>query len=162
MKKSQTPRVQHLPTMIAGCFPVSLVTNDRMTDRMKMDPDLVRSSCEDLAKHESPPARFLDDFEPRLGRSPAFDNSHFLTVNRVATDRFYDIACRTQRIFRRTTPDKISEPCVRRTDCSTADVPGRAWQPPGTRWSLCRVDAQPLAEARRRCHLSFWHDEAAR
>src|ERR1700730_166688 len=77
MKKSQTPCVQHLSATFAGCFPVHLIANDGITDRMEMDPNLVGSSGEDLAKDEGPTARFLDDFELYLSRPPTVDNSHF-------------------------------------------------------------------------------------
>jgi len=92
MKKSQTPCVQHLSATFAGCFPVHLIANDGITDRMEMDPNLVGSSGEDLAKDEGPTARFLDDFELCLSRPPTVDNSHFLTVHGMTANRLYDFA----------------------------------------------------------------------
>jgi hypothetical protein len=92
MKKSQAPRVQHLSTTIAGFFPVHLIANDGMTDRLEMDPNLVGSSREDLAKDEGPTARLLDDFEPCASRSPTADNSHFLTVHGMTANRLYNFA----------------------------------------------------------------------
>ncbi len=94
MEKSQTPCVQHLSTTVAGCFPVHLIANDGMTDRLKMDPNLVGSSGENLAKDEGPTARFLDNFEPCLSRPPTIDNSHFLTVHGMTANRLYNFAGR--------------------------------------------------------------------
>src|SRR5271166_3922644 len=82
MKKSQTPCVQHLSTTVARCFPVHLIANDGMTDRLEMDPNLVGSSGENLAKDEGPRARFLDNFE------------HFLTVHGMTANRLCTFAGR--------------------------------------------------------------------
>jgi hypothetical protein len=86
--------VQHLSTTIAGCFPVHLIANDGMTDRLKMDPNLVGSSGENLAKDEGPTERFLDNFEPCLSRPPTINNSHFLTVHGMTANRLYNLAGR--------------------------------------------------------------------
>src|SRR5260370_18054516 len=94
MKKSETPCVQHLSTTVAGRFPVHLITNDGMTDRLEMDPNLVGSSGEDLAKDEGPTARLLDDFELRPSRPPTIDPSHFLTVHGMTANRLYNFAGR--------------------------------------------------------------------
>ena len=65
-----------------------------MTDRLEMDPNLVGSSGENLAKDEGPRARFLDNFEPCLSRPPTIDNSHFLTVHGMTANRLYNFAGR--------------------------------------------------------------------
>ena len=86
--------MQHLSTTIAGSFPVHLIANDGMTDRLEMDPNLVGSSREDLAKDEGPTARLLDDFELCASRSPPVDNSHFLTVHGMTANRLCNFAAR--------------------------------------------------------------------
>jgi len=65
-----------------------------MTDRLKMDPNLVGSSGENLAKDEGPTERFLDNFEPCLSRPPTINNSHFLTVHGMTANRLYNFASR--------------------------------------------------------------------
>jgi hypothetical protein len=98
MKKTQTPRVQHLPLIFARCFSVRLVPKNRVSDGMKMNTNLMRSSRKDLAKNEGPPACFLDDIEPCVSGPAMLDDSHFLTMHRMAANRFYNF------------PGKIREP----------------------------------------------------
>ncbi len=59
---------------------------------MKMNPNLVGSSRENLAKYEGPTARFLDDFELCLSRPSAVDNSHFLTMHGMTANWPYNFA----------------------------------------------------------------------
>ena len=65
-----------------------------MPDRMEVDPNLVGSSCINLAKNQSPLDSLLDDLEPGVGGSAAFDDSHFLTMHWMAGDRLDNFACR--------------------------------------------------------------------
>jgi hypothetical protein len=65
-----------------------------MTDRLEMDPDLVSSSGEDLAKDQGPTTRFLNDFELSLSWPPTIDNSHFLTVHGMTANRLDNFAGR--------------------------------------------------------------------
>src|ERR1700746_62272 len=94
MKKSQTPRVQHLSTTVAGCFSIHLIANDGMTDRLEMDSNLVRSPREDLAKDERSTARFLDYCELCLSRPSTSDHRHLLTVHGVTANRLGNLAGR--------------------------------------------------------------------
>ena len=80
MKKSQTPRVQHLPAIVAGVFPVHLVAQDRVADRMEMNANLVGSSRKNLAKNQSPPADIVDDLKPGVSWSATFDDGHLLAL----------------------------------------------------------------------------------
>jgi hypothetical protein len=49
MKKSQPPSVQHLPAELASRFSVDLVAQNRVPDRMEMDPNLMCSTSVNLA-----------------------------------------------------------------------------------------------------------------
>jgi hypothetical protein len=86
--------VQHLPTIIAGGFPVHFVAQDRVADRMEMDSNLVGSPRKNLAKNQSPPPGVLNDFELGVRRPAAVDHGHFLTLHWMATDRLDNFAGR--------------------------------------------------------------------
>ena len=80
--------MQHLPVIFLGrCFAIHLVAQDGVPDRMEVDADLVGSSREYLAKNQGASIRFLDDFEPGVSWASPLHDSHFLTMDRMATDR---------------------------------------------------------------------------
>jgi hypothetical protein len=94
MKKSQAPGVQQLPITVARCLPIHFIADDRMTDRVEVNSNLVSSSREDLAKDQSPMTRFLDDCKLGLSRTPTLDHSHFLTVHRMTADGLHNFTDR--------------------------------------------------------------------
>ena len=94
MKKSQTPRVQHLSGIVAGVFPVHFVPQDRMADRVEMDANLVGSSGENLAKNQSPLAGVLDHLKPGVGWPATIDDGHLLALYWMTTDRLDNFAGR--------------------------------------------------------------------
>ena len=59
---------------------------------MEMNSNLVRSSREDLAKDQSPTARFLDDLKLCLSRTPTLNHCHFPTVHRMTANGLNNFA----------------------------------------------------------------------
>ena len=83
--------MQHLSALLAGCFSVNFVAEDRMPDRMEVDPNLVGSPRENLAQDEGPTVRLLDDRKLGVcGSSPVY-YGHFFSVYRMTADRLANI-----------------------------------------------------------------------
>src|ERR1700722_2643723 len=97
MEESQSPRMEHLSIIFLGrCLAVHLVTQDGVPDRMQVNPNLMGSSCEDLAKNQGASIRFLDHFEPGVSWTSPLHDSHLLTMDRMAADRLDDFTCRVR------------------------------------------------------------------
>ena len=84
--------MQHLTAIAARVFPVYLVAQDRVADRMEMDADLVGSSGKNLAKNQSPLAKVLDDLKPGAGWPATIDDGHLLALYWMTSDRLDNFA----------------------------------------------------------------------
>ena len=92
MKKSESPRVQHLPAIAAGIFPVDSVAQNRMADRMEMDANLVGSSRKNLAENQSALASVLDDLKLGVSWPATIHDGHLLALYWMTTNRLDNFA----------------------------------------------------------------------
>lgn len=54
MKKSEAPRMEHLPGKVANGFPIDLIPKDGVSDRLEMHPNLMGAASENLTQDERP------------------------------------------------------------------------------------------------------------
>src|ERR1700722_14186038 len=94
MKEAQTPRMQHLPAILAGSLSIDFVAKDRVSDRMEMHANLMCSSCVYLAKDQSPMACFPDDLISGVSRAAPVEDGHFLAMHWMPADRLDDFTGR--------------------------------------------------------------------
>ena len=91
MRKSQFPRVQHLPGIV-GPAAIDFIPQHRMPEMFQVHPDLVRAAGMKGAFHQRPSFDLRQDAVIRPGRPSPRDDRHFLALHGMPSDRRLDDA----------------------------------------------------------------------